>query len=658
MKKHYALLASALFLSVAGFSQDRTMPDEAEGRLFSIEHTPTKSKVITPKSYGDTIAYFDFNGSMPAGWTFYENAGIGFNWQWSTEAPGGAFTSAPPINSTTGTNGFMLMRSDSFNTPPINPLDLDAYFESAPIPIDSAVKSVLLRWQQSFRYCCNGAVVMDLEVKSNIHPQWDTISVKFGVPVNAASADPMFAEINISEAAANADTITFRFHYAASSHYYWMIDDIAVVEGPAYDLVLDDFGVNYESFGSPFRQFYEQVPFDFFDTMFVSSTVLNNGGNVDSGTVAYEITHDLNCMGMPGYGSYSYVHEDLPAMNPLTGVDINFNDPFLPPAKGQYTISAFVQSAHADQVGDNNLLSNTFIVGDTIYAKDDGTAENTAGPHNWVGFDHNGARLLLYYEMPEPAVATSLSYYVAGSRSVGASFTAELWGIDTTRPNCNLQEQSWTSANLHTCISSAPVAFNPFSVNVTAGMINTWVTVPITPTLLNQYSGYLVGFQANGYQFDNDGNVTTGMSVGDDLDGMDQGAFNGQGFYDYNAIIGNDDMDDLGIAGANPMMRINFGQLSDTCFLVGIDETQINTEFSIYPNPNNGQFNLKISSNMSKDYNLTITNMLGQNVYSEEISLNNEVLNKSMDFSQLEKGIYFVTLKNATERKTQKIVIR
>ena len=662
MKKNYAILASALLLSFAGFSQDRVHPNEAKAKLSVDESFPKKSTPNLDKSYGDTLAYFDFGQGLPPGWTVYDNANLGYVWTWSTNPPRGYYTNRPGatstdrIQSTTGANGFMMLESDYYNANGGNQA-MDSYFESGPIVIQPKA-SVLLRFQQFFRYCCSGSAGFDVEVRSNVHPTWDTISVKEGTAPNNATPNPMFTEVNISKAAANADTIYFRFHQSIASHYFWMIDDIAIVEGPAYDMLVSDFSVNYHGMGnSNKRQFYEQVPLELFDSMWVNATVINNGGNIDSGKVVYEVFQDTNCFGTAGAGSVAYVHEDLPSIDPLFGVNVRFEDPFLPSAKGQYTIHSYVQSANVDQVGSNNILSNTFIVSDTVYAKDDGTPESTIGPHNYVGFDHDGATLFMYYEAPKKGgVATSLSYYLAGSRSIGASFTPQLWGFDTTITGCN---NNWANVNLRAaCFSPAPVAASPFPIPIDSNNINTWVTVPINPTPLTAYPAYAVAFVASGYQHDGNGAVTVGPSVGSDWDGFDQGANNGTGNYDLNVMLGNSARNDFGTAGGNAMMRINFGQLSDTCFLVGIEETSMKADFSIYPNPSNGNFNLKISTEMSKDFTLTITNMIGQNVYTEEISVNNEVLNKNMNFSHLEKGIYFVTLQNATERHTQKIVIR
>ena len=49
--------------------------------------------------------------------------------------------------------------------------------------------------------------------------------------------------------------------------------------------------------------------------------------------------------------------------------------------------------------------------------------------------------------------------------------------------------------------------------------------------------------------------------------------------------------------------------------------------------------------------------MIGQVVYNEDISVNN-TLTKNIDLSNLDKGIYFVSLENGVNREVQKVIIK
>ncbi|MBL4652689.1 MAG: T9SS type A sorting domain-containing protein [Flavobacteriales bacterium] len=77
----------------------------------------------------------------------------------------------------------------------------------------------------------------------------------------------------------------------------------------------------------------------------------------------------------------------------------------------------------------------------------------------------------------------------------------------------------------------------------------------------------------------------------------------------------------------------------------------------VYPNPNNGVFNLMVSSSKSETYQISVTNMIGQSVYSENLSVNG-VGSTTLDLSSFDKGIYFVTVKGAESESTSKVIIK
>jgi hypothetical protein len=75
-----------------------------------------------------------------------------------------------------------------------------------------------------------------------------------------------------------------------------------------------------------------------------------------------------------------------------------------------------------------------------------------------------------------------------------------------------------------------------------------------------------------------------------------------------------------------------------------------NVNLSIFPNPTNGETNLKIESNGSTAAKITVVNILGQDVYSVPVNLNaglNTILINAADFAP---GVYNVLIdsKNGT----------
>ncbi len=83
--------------------------------------------------------------------------------------------------------------------------------------------------------------------------------------------------------------------------------------------------------------------------------------------------------------------------------------------------------------------------------------------------------------------------------------------------------------------------------------------------------------------------------------------------------------------------------LVDPC--TGIDEFEAG-KISIYPNPSNGKFDLKINYHGSVSIN--VVNIIGVTIYSERITASGELI-KPIDLHGFEEGIYFVTIQ--TEEK-------
>ncbi len=80
------------------------------------------------------------------------------------------------------------------------------------------------------------------------------------------------------------------------------------------------------------------------------------------------------------------------------------------------------------------------------------------------------------------------------------------------------------------------------------------------------------------------------------------------------------------------------------------------TKFSVYPNPNNGNFNLKISAPLNsgmKMEKLKIYNLLGEIVYSDQLPTTNYQLS-----TNLQSGIYILNVFAEGKNYTEKIIVR
>ena len=124
---------------------------------------------------------------------------------------------------------------------------------------------------------------------------------------------------------------------------------------------------------------------------------------------------------------------------------------------------------------------------------------------------------------------------------------------------------------------------------------------------------------------------------------------------DIDGLQTNGDPGDWYYTTNTPMIRLNFDPNAQAP--VSIDESE-SVRFNIYPNPNNGVFSLQINDVENKDLNLNVYNVIGQVVYSEKIE-NVSNLNKEINLSHLEKGIYNLSVfNNKGLKNTKKIIIK
>ncbi len=79
--------------------------------------------------------------------------------------------------------------------------------------------------------------------------------------------------------------------------------------------------------------------------------------------------------------------------------------------------------------------------------------------------------------------------------------------------------------------------------------------------------------------------------------------------------------------------------------------------FSLYPNPSSGEFNLDISGLTSQKVNVTILNSIGNLVYQKEYIPTNGTLQDVIKLKDRAKGVYLITISDGKNKLTKRIVI-
>jgi subtilisin-like proprotein convertase family protein len=78
--------------------------------------------------------------------------------------------------------------------------------------------------------------------------------------------------------------------------------------------------------------------------------------------------------------------------------------------------------------------------------------------------------------------------------------------------------------------------------------------------------------------------------------------------------------------------------------------------FSLYPNPNNGTFNIQFTSSTSNEVKVNVHDMRGREIYNKSFQ-NNGLFNESLQLNNVQSGIYLVTVQDGARKEMKKIVV-
>ena len=629
MKKNYTLAVVFFIISILSFAQQEQLIGNGVDEIpRPISGNELKNTFTTnfAKSPGDTLWYEDFgNGFSTNGWIASNNASNGFNWIYTTMAPGGQYSTViPPIASTTGANGFACLPSDFYNTPtPAGGfLNMDSYLTSGPISIVPK-SSIKLRWQQSYRYCCNQVIDEMLVQVSSDGINWTSFNAKPGVSASTSFMGNF--EVDISQVARNQSTIYIRF-YQNASHYYWMVDDIAVVEGVTEQLELEK---SYHSFGSIFREgFFSIVP-EFLSQPLTFWGEIRNRGGLTANNVKLKVSV---------YKNSTIVYEDSSGMvtsqAPLSKDTFYLNNSYQnTDGVGDYTINYLAEGLLPSYNPSMEKDTITYIISDTIFAKDYNIANGIIGPGSYVGGDAAGSMIGTRFNIDNTVNLTSVSYFIASSNlNVGAQFKVKIYKFDTSQSTIN------------GALVLAAQSQNTYTIQ--ASDLGTWVTIRVDTILV---PGLYVAAAEQSLASSTAVSFSLGRSrATEDLQPNNQTLFLSNFVYTAGSL-----QPTWGWITAQPMIRMNFGDLLP----VGIkDSKESGNNFRISPNPSNGRFKLDIIADQG-NYVLSVAIVLGQEVYAENVAITNRY-SKNIELTSLDKGVYFISLNNGITRKVEKIIIQ
>ena len=619
MKKFYLIIILITY-SFISFSQSESM----DNYLDFPETNIAADVAVNPNNNSSSLTPIwseDFSGGFPALWsTTSTNMGGAFAtcpWVWSTDGTWGYYngnqgtSGSNAISSTSASDGFLICDTDSANHYANGQPSGSTYQYIESLVTTNAIDlssypAVSLEFEHLFRYnnLGNGSFTPPTVYVSSDSINWTSYLVNSGMANNTQSSNPEYTSINISTIAGNQSTVYIRFCWVARC-YYWMIDDIKIVETDPNRLeisdhtyggwwlgyqVTGDIGIDYTF--NPMNQ-ANQNPYR------MEAVVKNNGATSQSNTKLHTSVSD-------GLGNVITTASSSPITSMVNGYDtLATNTNFSPTSYGYHDISFWASS---DSFPSTDTLIRGTVITDTVYGVDYdwNTDGANAGNGYYLGRSCGGQVLANAFDIYENTTLTSISFHVNDKSCVGAELNVELYETNG---------QIWLEESDPHILTSSD--------------INSWVTIPLlTPYPLFAGTSYMAAVR--GRQHPLDTSLISSTTNPNTARYLQDNCGSGTWYTISKALL----------------IRMNFGTVN------AINDQNYKLNFNIFPNPNDGKFIIENLDNES--YDVVIHNIFGQRVYSD-YSIKD--LKKEINLLSFSSGIYTLKISDKISTFTQKFVV-
>jgi subtilisin-like proprotein convertase family protein len=80
-------------------------------------------------------------------------------------------------------------------------------------------------------------------------------------------------------------------------------------------------------------------------------------------------------------------------------------------------------------------------------------------------------------------------------------------------------------------------------------------------------------------------------------------------------------------------------------------------DFVLYPNPNNGNFNIQFTSTTGNEIKINVHDIRGREIFNKSYN-NNGLFNESLQLNNVQSGVYLVTVQDGARKEVKKIVVQ
>ena len=383
----------------------------------NINHVPMSSlteiiDINTPSAMaGDDILWsHDFSDTTMI--MSEDIAGFG-DWRWSTTAPGGQWSeNAGVIESETPENGFMLMEADFFNTSPQNGVSdgevgenlINSSFTIGPVDLSTSdTEQLVLQFYSNYRICCYYAPSdqndLNVYISTDGGVTFNNLDYIEGETYEVNVEKETFSQIPLANYAPNTNDVYFKFEWVGT-HYFWMIDDLSVIQRPAYDLKMQSAWLTMEN--PQYIEYYSIPESQMPDQMLIGAEVYNYGY---SDEVNINLTGTIDGTNSGAGITYEMLESDSTGLIETEYFDLYGLTP------GTYSFSAVITSSGDDPTPEDNTLTREFEISENIYSIDGLYNSSEWMGTGWPGGDDtaDGVRYANFFDIKEDAMLTSIT---------------------------------------------------------------------------------------------------------------------------------------------------------------------------------------------------------------------------------------------------------
>jgi hypothetical protein len=602
MKKIYLLTALA-FASLGVSAQKQKLA--AKEMNVEVIQQPTLKPTAQQKV---TVWSNDF--ATASQWAISNLTGDNQDWAISTSTSTalGYQTGAwvDPNNTVTNENGYALFDSDAVGQDGGNQ---DAFFTYTGTIDCSAYPNVVLEFNQRVRMWQTTETIF--EVSNDNGATWAQFPVNLDKATSTLYQEN--SQVNISSAAGGQANVKIRMRYIGSWDYAWLVDDLKIVEQPAYDLrSLSPFVAGTNNLGLE----YGKTPVAHLDASYdIGGSAFNFGSATNTNTVAsVNFGAGLNY----NYSIGTIVTNDTIAYGATETPNLSVGV-----YNGAYTVSS-TEEATGSALFANNVYNRNFEVTNNVYALD-GIGVNPTSAQTTTTLGSNS------FNTPTGTIFANM-YHLRGGNTNNVVVSLEIGIANTTNAGTTIQVAMIDTA---TFFADGYQSLSDLNGNVAESDFYTVTAADVSAGKITVFFPQPVALADDAYY----AAVLTEVNAASNIRILNDETVLQPSYASMIHLIG-----DATYSNGNAFaIRMNMGVL-------GLDETA-NVNLSVYPNPSSDV--VTIESNITEG-SIQIIDLTGKVVANQTVNGTATAFNTSA----LTNGMYTVILTNGSTVETRKFIVQ